>query len=147
MKIVKDVATIDDLMRMPRDGRKYEWVDGRILVSPAGMRHAKVAGRILHLLATFLDDSPIGEVYSDGVGILFPTGNLRSPDVTFVRFEKLPTDQLRHADHRFEWTRAEFLAWASERKGQGYSFTHHHIGEVDRELGAPSQMGVFVRDD
>jgi hypothetical protein len=29
-------ATIDDLLRMPKDGRKYELVDGEILVSPAG---------------------------------------------------------------------------------------------------------------
>jgi 3' terminal RNA ribose 2'-O-methyltransferase Hen1 len=64
-----------------------------------------------------------------------------------VRFEALPADQLRHADHRFEWTRSQFLAWAGEREGQGYSFTHHDVGDVDQELGAPSQMGVFVRHD
>ncbi|MGH3432417.1 MAG: 3' terminal RNA ribose 2'-O-methyltransferase Hen1, partial [Thermocrispum sp.] len=29
-----------------------------------------------------------------------------------VRFEWLPSGAMRHSDHRFEWTRAEFRAWA-----------------------------------
>jgi hypothetical protein len=33
------MATEDDLRAMPRDGRKYELVDGQIRVSPAGARH------------------------------------------------------------------------------------------------------------
>ncbi len=28
-------------------------------------------------------------------------------------FETLPTGQLRHSDHRFEWTRAQFELWAN----------------------------------
>ena len=32
---IKGPATIADLLRMPKDGRKYELVDGEIVVSPA----------------------------------------------------------------------------------------------------------------
>lgn len=32
------VATEKDLLAMPKDGQKYELVDGRIRVSPAGDR-------------------------------------------------------------------------------------------------------------
>jgi Uma2 family endonuclease len=83
-------ATIDDLLRTPKDGRKYELVDGEILVSPAGMRHSAIAVKIAHRIAEFLDMNPIGEVYSADVGIQFPSGNVRSPDVTFVSTAKLP---------------------------------------------------------
>ncbi len=31
-----------------------------------------------------------GVVYTEGVGIQLPSGNVRSPDVSFVRTEKLP---------------------------------------------------------
>jgi hypothetical protein len=32
-----------------------------------------------------------------------------TPNVEFnVRFESLPAGRMRHGDHRFEWTRAEF---------------------------------------
>ncbi len=52
--------------------------------------------------------------------------------------------KFRHSDHRFEWTRAEFEAWANgicERFG--YSVRFLPIGEVDAEVGAASQMGMF----
>jgi Uma2 family endonuclease len=83
-------ATIEDLLQMPKDGRLYELVDGEILVSPAGMRHSEIAGKIFHYIATFLDEHPLGRVYPADVGISLPSGNVRSPDVTFVRNEKLP---------------------------------------------------------
>lgn len=36
-----------------------------------------------------------------------------TPNVAYnVKFETLPAGTLRHKDHRFEWTRAEFQAWA-----------------------------------
>lgn len=63
-----------------------------------------------------------------------------------ARFEKLPKGQLRHGDHRFEWTRAEFQAWCDEQcRRFGYLVEHHPIGEVDAELGAPTQLAVFSR--
>jgi len=53
----------------------------------------------------------------------------------------------RHSDHRFEWTRAEFAAWA-ERVAQehGYRVTLEGIGDLDPVHGQPTQLGVFVRD-
>ena len=53
---------------------------------------------------------------------------------------------LRHPDHRFEWTRAEFRAWADGVvAAHGYAVSHQPVGEVDAEQGAPTQMGVFRR--
>lgn len=53
---------------------------------------------------------------------------------------------LRHKDHRFEWTRAEFRAWADRVASEyGYSVELHPIGEMDESLGAPTQMAVFSR--
>ena len=51
---------------------------------------------------------------------------------------------MRHRDHRFEWSRAEFQAWAEgvcER--HGYQVEFLPIGDDDPELGPPTQMGVF----
>jgi 3' terminal RNA ribose 2'-O-methyltransferase Hen1 len=63
-----------------------------------------------------------------------------------VKFETLPAGRLRHKDHRFEWTRAEFEAWAQRVAGQfGYAVRFLPIGPEDPALGAPSQMGLFSR--
>ncbi len=53
--------------------------------------------------------------------------------------------RLRHGDHRFEWTREEFRAWA-ENVGErfGYDVRYLPVGPVDPELGPPTQMGVFT---
>jgi Uma2 family endonuclease len=83
-------ATVDDLRKVPKDGRVYELVDGAIVVTPAGMRHSEVAVRITTTLANFVWPRGLGEIYSENVGIRLPTGNVRSPDGCFVRAEKLP---------------------------------------------------------
>jgi 3' terminal RNA ribose 2'-O-methyltransferase Hen1 len=68
-----------------------------------------------------------------------------TPNVEYnVRFPTLPAGTLRHKDHRFEWTRAEFEAWAGTVAGRfGYAVRFLPIGPVDPEVGAPSQMAVF----
>lgn len=58
----------------------------------------------------------------------------------------LAEGELRHADHRFEWTRAGFQRWAAgiaERRG--YEAAFHDIGPSDAWLGTPSQAAVFRR--
>jgi 3' terminal RNA ribose 2'-O-methyltransferase Hen1 len=65
-----------------------------------------------------------------------------------ARFEGMQPGQLRHADHRFEWTRAEFQAWVEGVACRfGYAARVEPIGEVDEALGAPSQMAIFERGD
>ncbi len=60
-------------------------------------------------------------------------------------FPHLPAGQFRHPDHRFEWTRAEFQAWAGEQAVRhGYDVRFEPIGDVDAVLGAPTQMAIFT---
>jgi 3' terminal RNA ribose 2'-O-methyltransferase Hen1 len=69
-----------------------------------------------------------------------------TPNVEYnVKFENLPAGKLRHKDHRFEWTRAEFQGWAN-RVGErfGYSVQFLPVGLEDADVGAPTQMGMFT---
>ena len=68
-----------------------------------------------------------------------------TPNVEYnVRFDSLPAGRMRHRDHRFEWTRAEFRAWAARVAGEyGYTFEWLPIGTEDAEVGPPTQMAVF----
>jgi hypothetical protein len=51
---------------------------------------------------------------------------------------------MRHNDHRFEWSRAQFEHWATSCADRfGYLVEISGIGEVDGDLGCPSQMAVF----
>lgn len=63
-----------------------------------------------------------------------------------VMWPSLPVGKLRHRDHRFEWTRAEFKKWAKRMAAQyGYSVSFEGIGPQDKKVGTPTQMGVFTR--
>ncbi|MGW1073668.1 3' terminal RNA ribose 2'-O-methyltransferase Hen1 [Streptomyces sp. NPDC002537] len=72
-----------------------------------------------------------------------------TPNVEYnVRWESLPAGHARHADHRFEWTREEFGAWArkvAERHGYGVEFAP--VGPDDPEVGPPTQLAVFRRNE
>ncbi|HSJ15555.1 MAG TPA: 3' terminal RNA ribose 2'-O-methyltransferase Hen1 [Longimicrobiales bacterium] len=63
-----------------------------------------------------------------------------------AKFERLPAGDFRHRDHRFEWTREEFRAWAEAVSNRhGYAVRFLPIGPEDEQLGAPTQMGIFTR--
>ncbi|HYZ57859.1 MAG TPA: 3' terminal RNA ribose 2'-O-methyltransferase Hen1 [Streptosporangiaceae bacterium] len=63
-----------------------------------------------------------------------------------VRFEALPAGVMRHRDHRFEWTRAEFRSWAGNAAA-AYAYTVRYlpVGVDDPEVGPPTQMAVFSK--
>lgn len=63
-----------------------------------------------------------------------------------VRFPGLPAGAMRHRDHRFEWTRAQFQAWAAGVADRfGYRARFLGVGEDDAEVGTPTQMAIFSR--
>jgi 3' terminal RNA ribose 2'-O-methyltransferase Hen1 len=72
---------------------------------------------------------------------------LTTPNVEYnVTWESLPGGAFRHRDHRFEWTRAEFQAWAT-RVAERFGYTPRFlpIGPEHPEYGPPTQMVVFAR--
>jgi 3' terminal RNA ribose 2'-O-methyltransferase Hen1 len=71
---------------------------------------------------------------------------LSTPNIEYnAKFADLPAGRLRHRDHRFEWTRAEFRAWATNVASRfGYDVSFHGIGAEDEAFGAPTQMGIFT---
>lgn len=93
-----------------------------------------------------LDSSRLGAFES----VLFGTARPRTIVVTTPNrehnalFPSLSAGPFRHPDHRFEWTRAEFQAWALAT-GQhfGYRVRLLPVGTEDPTFGAPTQMGVF----
>ena len=61
-----------------------------------------------------------------------------------AHYEWLEEGNLRHSDHRFEWSRDEFGKWTEHIcEVFGYTVERSEIGDFDEVYGAPTQMGVF----
>jgi 3' terminal RNA ribose 2'-O-methyltransferase Hen1 len=72
---------------------------------------------------------------------------LTTPNAEYnALFDGLPAGAFRHADHRFEWTRAEFSGWAATVASRHeYQVTLSGVGPEDPALGCPTQLAVFSR--
>ena len=69
-----------------------------------------------------------------------------TPNVEYNVRYGLADGTLRHPDHRFEWTREQFRAWADGAAARtGYATTYAGIGDHDPDLGHPTQLAVFTR--
>ncbi len=82
--------TVEDLYHTPRDGRKYELIEGDFIMTPAGLRHEVIAGNLTFELKTYLKSNPIGQVFTSSAGYRLSENIVLSPDVSFVRAEQLP---------------------------------------------------------
>jgi 3' terminal RNA ribose 2'-O-methyltransferase Hen1 len=61
-------------------------------------------------------------------------------------FGTLPPGAMRHRDHRFEWTRAEFGRWATRVAADfGYQARLAPVGPEHPAYGPPTQLAVFTR--
>ena len=76
-----------------------------------------------------------------------PTVVITTPNREYnPRFPSLPAGRMRHRDHRFEWSRAEFHEWAGRvAADHGYTVRYLPIGREDPQVGSPTQMAVFSR--
>jgi 3' terminal RNA ribose 2'-O-methyltransferase Hen1 len=143
LEIARDRLDLDRLPERQRDRVKLlhgalTYRDKRL----AGFDAAAVVEVIEHI------DPPMLDAFAQVVfGAARPKAVvLTTPNVEFnERFEALLGHKLRHADHRFEWTRAEFEGWARGTAERfGYAVRFEGIGEPDPALGAPTQMGIFT---
>ncbi|MDR2718371.1 MAG: 3' terminal RNA ribose 2'-O-methyltransferase Hen1 [Treponema sp.] len=64
-----------------------------------------------------------------------------------VNYTGLTANHFRHGDHRFEWNRVQFRAWAdSAATRHDYSVRYEDIGEQDANQNTPTQMAVFRKN-
>ena len=96
-----------------------------------------------------LDADRLGSLAASVFGAALPTNVLvTTPNAEYNAHYGLEVGQLRHHDHRFEWTRAEFAAWsAGVAAKHGYRVELRGIGEPDEGLGTPTQLALFTRED
>ena len=134
------------LERAPRGGR----VD--VFQGSLAYRDARLAGYDAAALVEVIEhlDAPRLQACERAVFEFARPGSVvvTTPNADYnAHWQTLPAGEYRHPDHRFEWRRTEFAAWA-ERVGECYGYTARFapVGPEDAILGAPTQMAVFSRE-
>jgi Uma2 family endonuclease len=92
----KTVYTPEDLLVMP-DGKGYELVDGQLVERKMGAESSWVGGRLHSRLDRFCEEHERGWALMPEAGYqCFPhdPGRVRKPDVSFIRYGRLPGGML-----------------------------------------------------
>jgi len=131
---------------VPGPGRRVDLIHGSALYLDERFRgfDAIAVIDVLEHLEPERIDAFVRVVFGDAAphGIVLTTPNAEYNAL----FPALPRGGHRHIDHRFEWTRNEFAAWAGEVADRcGYSVSVRGIGAEDEIHGQPTQIAVFRR--
>ena len=135
-------------LRLDRMG-EIERARVEIFQSALTYRDDRLAGldvAVLMEVIEHVDPSRLGALERCVFGRAAPrTVIVTTPNVEHnVRYETLRAGAMRHRDHRFEWTRAQFRVWADGVCAQhGYTARFLPVGTDDPEVGPPTQMAIF----
>jgi len=93
--IATQPITPEQLAAMPND-KDFELVDGLLVERKLGNKSNWVATRLAQLLNNYVEQGQLGWVFTSEAGYrLDPArpNNVRKPDVSFVRFGRLPNEE------------------------------------------------------
>jgi len=93
MSTAVKVWTDEELMALPKDGHKHELINGEIIMSPTGYRHEDVAAAVLMAMRMYVRQHKLGSVCGSSLGCWMASGNLLSPDVSFIHTARVPRGQ------------------------------------------------------
>jgi len=88
---VTTLVTADQLLRMPRDGFRYELVAGELTkMAPAGFEHGVLGSRLQVLLGSYVLKNKLGEIASSDTGFRLASDpdTVRAPDLAFIGAER-----------------------------------------------------------
>ena len=92
---ITTLMTAEQLMRMPKDGHRYELVSGELrTMSPTGAQHAALIWRLAELLGPFVRKHDLGLGMGGDPGFVLSRDpdTVLAPDVAFISRERLATN-------------------------------------------------------
>lgn len=122
-----------------------------LLLGALTYRDSRLAGydaAVLMEVIEHVDPARLGALEQAVFGEAAPaTVIVTTPNAEYnVCYPGLAAGVMRHPDHRFEWDRAQFSAWAQGVAGRyGYQVAFAPVGEHDPQAGPPTQMAVLTR--
>ena len=77
--------TYEDYVLFPEDGKRHELIDGEHYVTPAPIRkHQAVVGNLHGLIWSYLQQRPIGRVFTAPFDVIFSEFDVVEPDLLYI---------------------------------------------------------------
>src|SRR2546423_3111075 len=81
--------TYDDYVLFPEDGQQHELIGGEHYVTPPPkISHQAISGNLYWLIRSYLEEHPIGHVYSAPLDVIFSNYDVVEPDLLYVSNER-----------------------------------------------------------
>ncbi|QIE55761.1 methyltransferase domain-containing protein [Pikeienuella piscinae] len=132
-------------LKTRQDGGRVKLLHGSMIAPPPGLTGFDCAALVETI--EHLAPETLSRLETALFGGLRPrTVAITTPNVEFNGLLGVKPGRFRRPDHRFEWGRARFRAWAAGVAARtGYGVAHEDIAGRHPTLGGASQMAVFTR--
>jgi len=91
----KSIPTDEELMALPKDGYKRELMDGEIVMTPAGYDRGFESADLIITLGSYVRANKLGRILDGQSGFRMASGDVLSPDVSFISTPRLPDLRIR----------------------------------------------------
>jgi Uma2 family endonuclease len=77
--------TYDDYAALPNDGRRYQLIEGDLVVTPAPtISHQRISRNLQHIIVTQVKSQRLGAVFDAPVDVILAGDTVVQPDILFV---------------------------------------------------------------
>src|SRR5512138_1127179 len=81
--------TYDDFVQFPDDGKRHELIDGEHYVTPSpNTKHQRVSGNLHLLIASWLEEHRIGQIFYAPFDVVFTNFDVVEPDLLYMSNER-----------------------------------------------------------
>jgi Uma2 family endonuclease len=90
MQQAATIFTYDDYLTLPNDGKRYEIIDGDLLVTPApSTEHQEILGNLYAILRAAVSAKDIGKIFCAPIDVVLSMTEVVQPDIVGVSRERL----------------------------------------------------------
>ncbi|MHC9541654.1 MAG: Uma2 family endonuclease [Vulcanimicrobiota bacterium] len=85
---IRIILTYEDYCELPVDGRRYEIVEGELVMNPApSLNHQRVSRKLEFILIEHVEKNQLGEIFDAPFDVLFSDITVMQPDIVFISRE------------------------------------------------------------
>lgn len=87
---IKQRLDYEDYAKLPDDGKRYELLEGDLLVTPApNPLHQRVSKRLQRQLEAYFEERAMGEVFAAPIDVILTSRDVFQPDLVIARPDQI----------------------------------------------------------